>query len=807
MPRVSETPACAEGPPIPRQSLAVGTVSFALLALQIALMQGLAHAHGHHLAYIVISIALLGFGASGSFLHVWRARAKNADGRLHRFFLPSLLLCALSMAWLLPATRPLLGGIEIDQLEVEPTQWFRLGATGLLLLLPFFFGACALAIAFTTRVRCVGVLYGANLIGSAAGAAGALGLLALALPETLVPVLSLALLAAALPTATRPPSKTHFALIAAVVAGTVAGALAPREIPLSPYKGLSHALRLPDAERSPARPHPMGRMETVRSPALRHAPDLSLRHTGPVPAPETLYVNGDPHGRLLDPAAPGADIIAHTPRALPFALRHADHTVFLAPGGTPGPNLALARDSRVTLVEPHPHVALEIERLLDPKRATVVRRDPRAFLMTHAHPAPDRIVFPERGVFGGPVGLQALGEDFLFTEEALGAAFARLAPGGLVALNVWLDEPLRHAPRVIDLVAQALRAAGVSDPRHHIAAVRGWGSLSLAASLEPLGESDIKRLRTFADSAGFDVMAPAGARPAERLHGEAGDVLDLAFAALTGPDRDAFLEAYRLDVKATTDNRPFFNQFVRAGDTRAALFSSRDNDFAALTLSERGIVVIVLLVALLALASAILILGPLAAARARLATARFTIVYFAGLGAGFMFFEIALIQRFTLIWGSPLHSAAGVIATLLCGMGIGSAMSQRFRPSPRGLALLTAAIALLQALITLALVCAGDALATAAPTVRVLGGVLLLLPPAVLLGMPFPLGLRLLTSGGTGSVPWAWGVNGCLSVLSAPAAGLLALTAGFNSLVFVAAAAYLAAAATALTHRGADQPH
>ena len=784
-----------------RQGVSVGIVSFALLALQIALMQGLAHAHGHHLAYIVISIALLGFGASGSFLHVWRARATDADRRLPLLFLPALLLCAVSMAWLLPAIRPLLAGIEIDQLEADRSQWIRLGATGLLLFLPFFFGASALAVAFTTRVRSVGLLYGANLFGSAAGAAGALGLLVLALPETIVPGLALAVVAAAVLTGENRKSKLRTTLLAAAAGASLAGTLAPREFPVSPYKGLSYALQLPDAERSPPRPHPLGRMETVRSPALRHAPDLSLRYTGTVPAPETVFINAETYGRLLAPADAGGGIVAHTPRALPFVLRNAEHAVFLAPGGTPGPNLALARGARVTIVEPHPHVAMRIEEFLAPKKASVDRRDPRAFLTKDAETLPCIIVFPERGIFGGPVGLQALGEDFLFTEEAVAAAFARLAPGGQIAFDVWLDEPLRHAPRVIDLAVRALRTTGVTEPTRHIAAVRGWGSLSLAVSAEPLTDTDLGNLRRFADDHGFDVLAPAEARAAERLHGDAGDVLDRALAALTGPERETFLSNYRLDVSAPTDNRPFFNQFVRPADVRAAFFAAGEDDFATLTVSERGITVVFLLVALLALASVLLILCPLSAARTRLDTAWFTIIYFAGLGAGFMFFEIALIQRFTLIWGSPLHSAAGVIGALLCGMGLGSALSQKFRPTPRGLALLAATVAILQAIILILLATAADALVAAPTSVRILGGILLILPPAILLGMPFPLGLRLLTLSRSGSVPWAWGVNGCLSVLSAPAAGLLALAAGFNSLAAVAAAAYLAAAAAAALRR------
>jgi L-cystine uptake protein TcyP (sodium:dicarboxylate symporter family) len=42
-------------------------------------------------------------------------------------------------------------------------------------------------------------------------------------------------------------------------------------------------------------------------------------------------------------------------------------------------------------------------------------------------------------------------------------------------------------------------------------------------------------------------------------------------------------------------------------------------------------------------------------------------------------------------------------------------------------------------------------------------------------------------------MPWAWGINGCASVLSAILAVLLAIEIGFNGVMLFAAALYLAA--------------
>ena len=66
----------------------------------------------------------------------------------------------------------------------------------------------------------------------------------------------------------------------------------------------------------------------------------------------------------------------------------------------------------------------------------------------------------------------------------------------------------------------------------------------------------------------------------------------------------------------------------------------------------------------------------------------------------------------------------------------------------------------------------------------------LIAPLAFCMGMPFPLGLTRVARLDPAFVPWAWGLNGCASVVSAAAATLLAMHLGFSATVAIAVCLY-----------------
>jgi hypothetical protein len=163
--------------------------------------------------------------------------------------------------------------------------------------------------------------------------------------------------------------------------------------------------------------------------------------------------------------------------------------------------------------------------------------------------------------------------------------------------------------------------------------------------------------------------------------------------------------------------------------------------------------------------------------------------FFAAIGVGFLLFEIALIQRFTLFLGFPTYSLSVVLFALLVFTGLGSLASSRLRePRPA-----LAAACVLIAVAAFALQPLLAALIELPFAARVALTVLLIAPPALLLGTAMPIGLARLERRHAGAVPWAWAVNGVSSVLASVLAVAVAITWGFTALTLLALACYLVA--------------
>jgi hypothetical protein len=61
------------------------------------------------------------------------------------------------------------------------------------------------------------------------------------------------------------------------------------------------------------------------------------------------------------------------------------------------------------------------------------------------------------------------------------------------------------------------------------------------------------------------------------------------------------------------------------------------------------------------------------------------------------------------------------------------------------------------------------------------------------MGTPFPGGLAWLREQAPGLIPWAWAINGCMSVLASVLAAMIALSFGFSWVLIGAALAYAGA--------------
>jgi MFS family permease len=160
------------------------------------------------------------------------------------------------------------------------------------------------------------------------------------------------------------------------------------------------------------------------------------------------------------------------------------------------------------------------------------------------------------------------------------------------------------------------------------------------------------------------------------------------------------------------------------------------------------------------------------------------------------------LQRFTLFLGQPVYTFAVVLAGLLVFTGAGAYLAERFRSPPRRnvrrvVPLILATLVMTAFLIPLLLSAAlGLPLAW-----RILSAVVLIAPLGVLLGMPFPTGLRVVADEAPSLVPWAWGINGFFTVIGTVGALMLGMTFGFRAVLVIAALCYLTALAAMMTSR------
>jgi hypothetical protein len=178
-----------------------------------------------------------------------------------------------------------------------------------------------------------------------------------------------------------------------------------------------------------------------------------------------------------------------------------------------------------------------------------------------------------------------------------------------------------------------------------------------------------------------------------------------------------------------------------------------------------------------------------------------TLTYFGLIGLAFLLVEIPLIQQFILYLGQPAYAFSAALFSILLFSGIGSRSADRF-PHHRALILLVG-ITLISPwwLAILFENTLGYAFGA-----RVIIAVVALGPLGFLMGMPLPQGIRKLHTFAPHIIPWAWGVNGALSVLSSILAALIALSFGFRWSLILGALFYAGAYLCQMSWRESEEP-
>jgi SAM-dependent methyltransferase len=779
-------------------------VSAMALSYEILLMRLFAIVQYHHFAYMVISLALLGYGGSGTFLAFFRQQL------LQRYSLALLTNIALMGV---AAVACFLGGQHLlfnpDEIFWDSRHWLKLFALYLVLALPFFFAANCIALTFSNFRQRISEIYAADLFGAGLGSLCIIGALFFLFPQKLLLLLGSMILAVGAVTWHELCLKPRWLGLSFIGAAAVFFLLpsAWTQLAISPYKGLSQQMRINGSRIIEERSSPLAQLSVVESSIvpLRYAPGLSLTAEREPPEQLGIFTDGDAMSvitRFPDDITQLSYFDKLT-SALPYHLNQAGHVLLLGAGSGSDILQALYFNAeKITAVELNPQVVeLVRERsgfsgnLFGRQNVQVHFKEARSFVSGSSEKY-DLIQIPILESFtGSAAGLYALNENYLYTVEALQEYLKHLKPAGYLCMSRWLRLPPRDTLKLFATTVQALRGLGIHAPENQLVMIRSWQSASLIVKGSSFTAGEIAKLKRFCRDRLFDLVYYPGMQEEEanRYNVLAQPYFYGGAVSLLGKEAERFVERYKFNIQPATDDRPYFSNFFKWG-TLPEIISLKGQ--GSMVLLESGYLILVLTLLQAVVASVVLILLPIIArpftkpgkinwSRVRV------IIYFFSIGLAFLFLEIAFIQKFILYLGHPLYAAAVVLAVVLVFAGMGS----RFAQAKRFHVAWPVAILLIVGIVDLAVAdVLFKGLSGLPGFARVGVAVSMLGPLAFCMGIPFPLALTGVAEAAADLVPWAWAVNGCASVIAAVLATILAIHQGFTVVIVSALVLYAFAA-------------
>lgn len=710
------------------------------LGLEIALTRLLSTIYYPPYVFAVLSLAILGIGLGAAAVS-WRTR-----WRAERY-VPAYIACAGLGALVL--------GIFTVMTASYPWQQIPLFA---LVVLPYVFVGMALATIFGVAAGDSPRLYFADLAGAGIGAVAVIPLLnafggvdAVLLIAAVFGVAGMIMHAAEIPMV---PAAVAIVAILALGSNLRLSWLAPNMATLATEKPISNSLSGGDL------------LQSEWDSFART--DLVAPGDG---SPYRLYIDGGA-GSVMPPAENNQSLRRDI-GFLPFVTARPERVFIVGPGGGLDVWFGVeAGAERILGVEVNPASVAFVETYSDYTGGLYSRPDVRVVIdegrsvLRREDARYDLIFLSQVVTLAAERSGYALTENTVYTVEAFEEYLAHLRPDGQIALKLYDEATLTRA---LSTALAALRRQGLSDAE----ALR-----HTAAFLDPRPNEPVPLLivrKTPFTSEGARTLGAtaqqAGFAPLYLPELVANPPLDEVQAGTTTfGDIAARSET---NIAPPTDDRPFFFQFERGipASLRPLLFT---------------------LVGVVVVGG-----GALAYAQRRIGSRalRGAPLYFAALGAGFIIVEIGIIQQTRLFLGHPTPAVTTVLAALLIGGGIGSILSGRLVSDdatvPVWPAVGVAALLILWLVTWPAL---SDQFVQAGQVARMLVAGASLLPLALFMGMPFPLGLRTVGRAGERHVALAWAVNGVMSVVGSAGAVTLAIVAGFSRVLGAGVFTYALAA-------------
>jgi SAM-dependent methyltransferase len=778
--------------------------SAAVILLEISLTRVFSYTIWYHFTYVTISLAMLGFGASGAVL----ASSEKLAGLDMKLAQRSALIGAVSI----PVMLVVISKVPFYpfQLFQEPVQIIYMLIYYVTVTLPFFCAGLAISCIFRSIPQQADKIYFGDLLGAGAGCLVVVGAINIfGVPAITAMGVSLFLLASAM--FVGPKSvRIKYLLVAAALVWMPMGTNIEKALDFKPSKE-KWMSKMPDKKITYSKWSPIFRVDAYdMSENMWNvlSPDWSIygiknKYMDPDARYSFIAHDGDACTMMVksDAGLSNWDMFDKSILKPPYLLTKNPKVLVIGPGG--GVDVATAVHNKATSV-----LAVELDpitvdlvsnkyadfvgHLYDKPEVDVVVDEGRSFLRRSEQEF-DLIQMTGVDTLAALTsGAYVLAENYLYTTEGYKEFLDHLTPDGVLSVAIFdyhykFQFP-RHAARQVSLSVETLEMMGIEKPQEHIAVIATSQMLHGEQSIphviimtkkSPFTLPEIGRLTRFAEEVEYDIW---------HLPDESRNNPCAYIATASEEQRAAYYDDHFFKLTAPTDDTPFFFHYFKW----PALLKEYDIDTGHTGATGQLILLLILIFSIIF--SVALIVFPLLRIRGAGLKTKWKwhyILYFAALGLGFIFLEISYIQRFILFLGYPTYSLTVILFSLLTFSGVGSYISGRLRLSPRNLIFIAFGLLAFIALGYMALLPPiFNHFLGASMQARIAISLVLLLPMGLLLGVFFPTGIKIISAENKRFIPWAWGINGCASVIGTVLSIIIAMSHGFSTVTILAIIIY-----------------
>jgi hypothetical protein len=781
-------------------------IALSTLLLEFSLTRVLSVSLWYHFAFMVISVAMLGFGVSGVVLSLNKKLNTLESGKL----LSVLSICygaSVIISFILMNKIP----FDPFSLLTEPVQFLYLPLYYLLITIPFFFAGLIISLLISRFKENISKLYFFDLTGAGLACI----VFVLIMPElggngSIVIVSAIAFLAAVL------FAFENYKVIALISSVLLIFALT--------------FLINPD-ERFPINVT----ANKIYGNYIKARPDLKVRTDWNTFSKIDVMVDEDkaadgyniylaiidagnattniPNVKSLPPQTKPSDA-----SNLAFALKDSAEKVFIIGSAGGGEILAgLYRNAKnITAVEINgilnDYLKNDLSYWTGPlvknnKNVNLITDDARSVLSSKRI-AYD-VIISAHTISASAVssGAMSMVENYILTKDAVKEYLNHLEKDGVI----YISRPETQIPKLINTLRQARfeNSKGLEDSKKNFIIFRR--PPNTFESDKSFLAGVLYKKDGFSDIDVFDVRQEASSLNLDIMYDPL-STQDSYFKRLIESDNIYDPES---KYPPATDDRPFFDQNI--GFSNLSLQGIKEtfsqDDKAILALKDKPVAETTLIAILIQciLIAGLLILLPLkifkkedpsvktSKEHSKEVTGEFSmdkkyLFYFACLGLGYIILQICMIQKFTLFLGQPVITLLTVVSTMLIASGLGSLVSVKFYKSKiKNLYIIFGIIALLTLSIGILNPYIFSSLVRLDLHWRIIISVLIIFPLGFFMGMPFPIGMSLILPGEKRFVSFAWGVNGFFSVIGTVLAIILAMSFGFRIVFIIAAIIYILA--------------